>query len=559
MTDVCLYLRVSTEQQAERGLSLPEQERALRDFCAHRKWRVMDVFIDAGLSGRTDRRPEFQRMIAAASEKPPRFTKVVVYTWSRFFRSVNQALMYAAKLEKLGVDVESMTENFGKGAAGKFGRTNALAAHEYISDMNGENALRGMLENARQGFVNGKVPYGFRTVEKERRGDKRKMVMEVNPPEAEVVRLVFGLCLEGDGKIGPMGIKRIVEYLNGKGYRLRQGGKFNVKFVDELLRRAAYVGRYVFNVMDNKTRRPKPESEHVIVQCPRVVDDASFSRVQELLTERNPRKTPPRVVNTPILLTGLVRCGCCGAAMVKGTGKSGRYSYYMCSTRNRVGKTGCKGQRVPMAMADDVVSDALLERVLAPDHLASLLEELRKQTKSAKDDTANRKQALSRDLRRVQGEIDNLMKLVASGTMAADDPDLREQISRRKAQRDEIERQMAMLGRRLDIPTGWAGPQKIEAFAKGLRDLWTCGDQRFRQAYLRLLVDRVEIKGTEICISGAKDVLAAAVTQGHEAHPERVRSFAREWRPQRDSNLGWGKPHPHRVSYIITTSLSDGG
>jgi len=38
--------------------------------------------------------------------------------------------------------VESMTENFGKGAAGKFGRTNALAAHEYISDINGENALR---------------------------------------------------------------------------------------------------------------------------------------------------------------------------------------------------------------------------------------------------------------------------------------------------------------------------------------------------------------------------------------------------------------------------------
>jgi site-specific DNA recombinase len=535
MTAVCLYLRVSTDRQAERGLSLPEQERALRDHCTHRKWRVVDVFIDAGISGRTDRRPEFQRMIADASEKPPRFTKVVVYNWSRFFRSVSQSLMYAAKLERLGVDVESMSEYFGNGAAGRFGRTNALAAHEYISDMNGENALRGMIENARQGFVNGKVPYGYRAVERERRADKRKMGMEINPQEAETVRLVFKLYLDGDGT-GPLGIKRIVEYLNGKGYRLRQGGKFNVKFVDEVLRRTAYVGRYVFNRTDSKTKRPKPESEHITVACPRIIDDATFARVQDTLTARNPRKTAPRVVSTPTLLTGIARCGGCGAAMVKGTGKGGRYSYYMCSARNRVGKTACKGQRAPMAAIDTAVSDALLERVLAPDHLGPLLNEVRHRAKTGRDDTAERKLTLSRELRRINGEIDNLLSMVAKGVMAADDPDLREQLGRRKAQRDETERQMASLGRHLNIPTGWAGPQKINAFAAGLRDLWNGSDHRFRQAYLRLLVDKVEFNGQEIRISGSKDVLAAAIAQGATAHPDQVRSFAQEWRPRRDSN-----------------------
>tara|TARA_R110000868_G_scaffold47339_6_gene155380 strand:+ start:582 stop:2192 length:1611 start_codon:yes stop_codon:yes gene_type:complete len=536
MTDVVLYLRVSTDRQAERGLSLPEQKRALEEFCKRRKYRIVQIYTDAGLSGRTDKRPEFQRMVEAASEKPPKFTKVVVYTWSRFFRSANQALMYAAKLERLGVDVESMTENFGNGAAGRFGRTNALAAHEYISDMNGENALRGMVENARQGFVNGPVPYGYKSVERERRADKRKMVMAINPPEAEIVRLAFKLYLEGDGKTGPIGIKKIVEYLNGKGYRLRRGGKFNVKFVDDLLRRTAYVGQRVFNLKDGKTGRLKPESEQIMVPCPPIVKDAEFNRAQELLTTRNPRKTPPRVVSTPTLLTGLARCGGCGAAMVKGTGKSGQYSYYMCSTRNRVGLTGCKGQRMRMDMADDLVSDALLEQVLDPDHLKELLTQLRAQTKTGKDDSAVRKQALGRDLRRIKGEIDNLMKLVATGTMAADDPDLKEQLGPRRAQRDEIERQMAMLGRRLDIPTGWAGPQKIEAFARGLRDLWTSGDVRFRQAYLRLLVDNVEFKGDEIHMRGSKNVLAAAIAKGSNTSPEQVRSFAREWRAQRDSN-----------------------
>lgn len=75
-----------------------------------------------------------------------------------------------------------------------------------------------------------------------------------------------------------------------------------------------------------------------------------------------------------------------------------------------------------------------------------------------------------------------------------------------------------------------AVPRKVEAFAKGLRDLWTGADVRFRQAYLRLLVDRIEFKGEEIRISGSKDVLAAAIAQGASASPEQVRSFAREWR-----------------------------
>jgi site-specific DNA recombinase len=536
MTSVCLYLRVSTDKQAERGLSIPEQERALRDYCAQRKWFVVDTFIDAGISGRTDRRPEFQRMIEAASEKPPRFTKVVVYTWSRFFRSVEQSLMYAAKLEHLGVEVESKTENFGKGAAGRFGRTNALAAHEYISDMNGENALRGMLENARQGFINGKPPYGYRAVERERRADKRKMGLEIDPQEAETVRLVFDLYLEGDGRSGPKGIKAIVEHLNGKGYRLRQGGKFNVKFVDEILRRSAYVGRYVFNRTDSKTRRAKPENEHITLACPSIVTDAAFARVQKTLAERNPRTTAPRVVNTPVLLTGVAHCGSCGAAMVKGTGKGGRYNYYMCSTRNRVGVTACKGQRVPMAIADDLVSGALLDQVLEPGHLTALLASLRKQNKTGRDSEATRKLALSRELRKANEELNNLLTLVAKGVMDADDPDLRGQLQRRRAQRDEIERQMAALTRSLDIPTGWAGPRKVEAFAKGLRDLWTGADGRFRQAYLRLLVDNVEFKGEEIRISGSKDVLAAAIAQGTSAAPGAVRSFAREWRAVGDSN-----------------------
>ncbi len=136
--------------------------------------------------------------------------------------------------------------------------------------------------------------------------------------------------------------------------------------------------------------------------------------------------------------------------------------------------------------------------------LSALLGNLRKEAKAGKDDAAIRKVALGRELRRVNGEIGNLMKLVATGAMEADDPDLRENLSQLKSQRDELERQSAMLVCPLDIPTGWSGPRKAEAFGQGLRELWTSGDVCVRQAYLRLLVEAVAIKGDEIRLSGSQ-------------------------------------------------------
>lgn len=176
----------------------------------------------------------------------------------------------------------------------------------------------------------------------------------------------------------------------------------------------------------------------------------------------------------------------------------------MCSTRNRVGVTACPGQRIPMAAANELVSGALLERVLDPHHLAGLLSELRNANKSGRDDASARRLALARELRKINREIDNPLSLVAKGVMDAGDADLRGQLQRRKARREEVEGQMGSLTRNLEIPTGWAGPRKVEAFAKGLRDLWGGADGRFRQAYLRLLVDNVEFRGEEIRISGSK-------------------------------------------------------
>jgi site-specific DNA recombinase len=76
-----------------------------------------------------------------------------------------------------------------------------------------------MRESAKQGFWNGATPpLGYRIVEAERRGAKIKKKLAIDPVEAELVRHMFTLYLEGDSISGPLGVKGVAVWLNDRGY-----------------------------------------------------------------------------------------------------------------------------------------------------------------------------------------------------------------------------------------------------------------------------------------------------------------------------------------------------
>jgi site-specific DNA recombinase len=81
-----LYLRVSTGRQADSDLSIPDQRRQAKGYCESRGWEIVADYVEPGASATDDRRPEFQRMIDAATVKPPAFGVILVHSFSRFFR-----------------------------------------------------------------------------------------------------------------------------------------------------------------------------------------------------------------------------------------------------------------------------------------------------------------------------------------------------------------------------------------------------------------------------------------------------------------------------------------
>ena len=80
-----LYLRVSTGRQAENDLSIPDQRRQLQSYCQAKGLAVAAEFVEPGASATDDRRPEFQKMMDAATQKPALFDTIIVHSFSRFF------------------------------------------------------------------------------------------------------------------------------------------------------------------------------------------------------------------------------------------------------------------------------------------------------------------------------------------------------------------------------------------------------------------------------------------------------------------------------------------
>jgi site-specific DNA recombinase len=282
------YLRVSTGRQAESDLSIPDQRRQAKDYCGSRGWEIVADYVEPGASANDDRRPEFQRMIDAATTKPPAFDVVLVHSFSRFFRDQFQLEFYVRRLAKSGVRLVSITQELGDDPMSNMIRQIMALFDEYQSKENAKHTLRA---NARQGFWNGALPpIGYRIVEAaEQRGHRTKKTLEVDPIQAETVRLIFRLAREGNGSSGSIGVKSIAKHLNQTGIRTRDGGRWGVDAVHKVLTRTTYIGRHRFNTKYWKTRERKPEAEVVEMIVPPIIEAAEFEAVQALLKARRPR------------------------------------------------------------------------------------------------------------------------------------------------------------------------------------------------------------------------------------------------------------------------------
>ena len=532
-----LYLRVSTGRQAEHDLSIPDQRQQLQSWCHGHGFAVTAEFVDAGASATDDRRPVFQQMIERACDGESAFDVIVVHSYSRFFREAFEQEFYLRKLAKHKVRVVSITQPVGDENEPVHAMMRKVIAlfDEYQSKENAKHVIRSMKENARQGFWNGATaPLGYRLVEAEKRGTKIKKKLGVDPVESECVRLIYNLYLHGDGTSGALGVKKVVKWLNHNGYRTRRGQNFGIAAVHKILTNTVYIGEWRFNVTCSRTRQRKPDNEVVKIAVPAIIETDMFEQVQTQLRARSPRVVAPRLTTGPILLTGLAVCATCSGAMTLRTGTSSTgtvYRYYTCSTCARKGQSACKGRSIRMDRLDGLVTDHLVEQLLHPERLSAMLSSLKTRRADKAESENKRIMTLQREATDAEDRLKRLYHLVEDGLTDLDDV-LKVRLNQLKADRDRakaaLEATKSRQGAEIRID-----PALIERFGRTMRENLTTGSTPFRKAYLRSLIDVIEVDDAKIRIKGRKDLLERAVLASQSSAEPRSQ-MSTKWRTRHE-------------------------
>ena len=140
---------ISVEQQFEKGYEL----------AAEYGIKIIGTYADRAVSGRTDKRKDFQRMMSDAAKG--KFRYVIAWKSNRMGRNMLEALINEARLQELGVRVLYVEEDFDDTAAGRFAARSMMNVNQFYSENMAEDIRRGLYDNASNCMVaNGHLPYG---------------------------------------------------------------------------------------------------------------------------------------------------------------------------------------------------------------------------------------------------------------------------------------------------------------------------------------------------------------------------------------------------------------
>ena len=299
---VAVYARVSTDMQAEDGLSIAAQLAEIREFAATRQWTVVTEFVDAGISGQTLDRPGLQGMLSAAEQGA--FDIVMVHELSRLSRSsVYETFAIFERLGRAGVGFASVKDpDFDlSNPTGRLLLAMIAAINQYYIDILRMHTKKAKREQAREGLYNSSItPYGYALS-----GSARTAPVVV-PAEAEVVRFMFERYVTGRYSFAD-----IADMVNDRGWRTRAQRRFSKDTVTDMLRNPFYAGKVVYKA----GQRQRDVGEVFPGQHEALISEEIWDASVRVRQRHQYRSRSLQAVARPYLLSQLAHCHLCGRSL----------------------------------------------------------------------------------------------------------------------------------------------------------------------------------------------------------------------------------------------------
>ena len=308
-----LYIRVSTDEQAEKGYSQRSQSEALQKYCYNNSIEVRKIIFE-DFSAKTFLRPAWQKLLCELRRERGNIDYIFFTRWDRFSRNAGDAYQMINVLRSLGSEPQAIEQPLDLTIPeNKLMLAFYLAAPEVENDRRALNTFLGMRRAKKEGRYMGKAPIGYTN---EITDDRRKYIC-LNKNDAPIIKWAFHQIANGI-----VATDQIRREINKSGIKC---GKNNFL---SLLRNTVYFGRI-------KIVKFKDEEESFTVgQHDPIISENLFYKVQNVLNGRK-RNTVPRISYEEMLpLRGFLICPRC-RKMLTGSASKGRnayYYYYHCNT-----------------------------------------------------------------------------------------------------------------------------------------------------------------------------------------------------------------------------------
>lgn len=473
MSRIAAYIRVSTDEQADKGNSLTEQQERLAAYCKAMGWPEPTFYIDDGYSAKNLNRPAIKQLLEDVQQN--KIDIVLTSKLDRLCRNLLDLLQVIEIFNAHNCSYVSASESFDTSTAS--GRltlqllgTFAEFERERISERVKDNMLS-IAKNTSKAIT--RPCYGYDIVDGQ---------YVINEDEARFVRLMFDLAEQGHGP------RMIAKILNDYGATTKLGKSWDQVNVKRLMRTETIAGIMVYNKRQHKNGKivERDRSEWVVKENnhPAIIPFERFERVQEIMKSRS--RQYKHADSETYLLTGLLKCAHCGKNMKGSTSRHKRknreYTYYRYICSSYVLGYGCKHH----AVHRDELENLIIREIKEVARASTAELKISVYTPSIADEIKRIKEQLARIDRRMQKQIEAYENdLISADDLRAARFRIEDERKRLKEQLERLENQKAR-------------PMEVQKNAAKLLDDITGVDRIKAKTAIRQLIEQIEIRDGEL-------------------------------------------------------------
>ena len=413
-----LYIRVSTDEQADKGYSLRYQDERLTKYCELQGIKIVALFKEDH-SAKTFDRPEFEKMLAIMKRKKGMADLLLFTKWDRFSRNAGDAYGMINQLNRLGVEPQAIEQPLDLNIPeNKIMLAFYLASPEVENDRRALNTFVGMRRARKEGRCVSTAPKGYKNT----RNELNKKII-VPSEDAKHIKFAFEELAKGVHTVVD-----VWKMATAKGFKYSKSNFFT------LIRNPIYCGLI-------KVPAYKDEGETLVKgQHEPIVSESIFFEVQDILDGRKRNVPTKNTRRDELPLRGFLTCPQCGRTMTGSASKGagGRYFYYHCYP-------GCK-ERVKAEFANDEFL-MLLEKVTFNQEVIDLFaDEIAQVFRQNQVSHVQRARVLKGEIEKLRQRLNKAQQLMLDGEMRMEE--YRDLKSGTEGEITRLEREYLQIGTR---------------------------------------------------------------------------------------------------------------